>query len=431
MGRREKLLSKILRTFTGYALIVFAISVPTYYYLVDSIWLKELDEHNHIVAERTEKELNALNLPDDEFAKSLQLWNKIQPGTSIRVITKIQSNKDSSYVAQRRNTYAEYEDIDRFRGLLKTIRINGKPYELRIETNVEETEETVIAIAATTLLFVLLLIIGLLLLNSRLSITIWRPFQNTIAKLKAFNINNAKCIQFEKSDILEFEELNNTLSVLLEHSISLYKTQKEFTENASHELQTPLAIITNKLDLLLQHETLTERQYRIIEEINKVLTRISRINKNLLLLAKIENQQFADTHNIDMSIMIQQCLEHIREYCENADLHIIVHTENDIMIEANAILIEVLINNLFMNAIRYNQENGEIIISLSKNGLTVSNSGAAALNTEKLFKRFSSVSEKKSGSGLGLAIVKEVCNQHCWKMEYSFSDNHHHFSLLF
>ncbi|WP_276979330.1 histidine kinase dimerization/phospho-acceptor domain-containing protein [Flavobacterium filum] len=273
----NKLLNKSLKSFTIYALIVLATSVPAYYYLVDSIWLRELDEHNEIVADRTENELNQLELTETELNQSIVLWNKIQPGTNLEKITLEKSRKDSTYTVLRKNRYVAHDDIDRFRGLSRVIKIYGENYLLTVETNVEETEETAIAIAILTFLFFLILVVGFLILNRRLSVKLWQPFRNTLTELKTFNLNSQSNISFEKSNILEFEELNAALNKLIKHTVSVYKSQKEFTENASHELQTPLAIIKNKLDILLQKEALTDRQYQIIEDINKALTRVSRI----------------------------------------------------------------------------------------------------------------------------------------------------------
>lgn len=247
----NKLLNKSLKSFTIYALIVLATSVPAYYYLVDSIWLRELDEHNEIVADRTENELNQLELTETELNQSIVLWKKIQPGTNLEKTTLEKSRKDSTYTVLRKNPYVAHDDIDRFRGLSRVIKIYGENYLLTVETNVEETEETAIAIAILTFLFFLILVVGFLILNRRLSVKLWQPFRNTLTELKTFNLNSQSNISFEKSNILEFEELNVALNKLIEHTVSVYKSQKEFTENASHELQTPLAIIKNKLDILL------------------------------------------------------------------------------------------------------------------------------------------------------------------------------------
>ena len=427
----NKLLNKSLKSFTIYALIVLATSVPAYYYLVDSIWLRELDEHNEIVADRTENELNQLELTETELNQSIVLWNKIQPGTNLQKTTLDKNRKDSTYTVLRKNPYVAHEDIDRFRGLSRVIEINGEAYLLTVETNVEETEETAVAIAILTFLFFVILVVGFLILNRRLSVKLWQPFKNTLTRLKAFNLNSHTSIKFENSNILEFQELNEALNKLIEHTISVYKSQKEFTENASHELQTPLAIIKNKLDILLQKETLTDRQYQIIEDINKTLTRVSRVNKNLLLLAKIENHQFDGSEVINLSELSEQCLEQLNEHLLNKKLSIQTEIEKDIFITGNKILIDILINNLLLNAIRHNSQNGFVKVSLNKAGLFISNSGMNALEKENLFKRFKKHSDQSSGSGLGLAIVEQVCKRHQWAIAYEFHQETHTFKISF
>lgn len=427
----KTLLNKTFKSIALYSLVVLGASVPAYYYLVDRIWLRELDEHNEIIADRIENGLNRLNLGDTEISKSVTLWSKIQPGSSIKELSETVIRPDSTYTIYRQNPYVEHKEIDRFRGLLKIIEINGKAYELTIETNVEETEETVVAIALVTFLFFLILVIGFLLLNKRLSARLWTPFRNTLSKLKTFNLNSQIPIEFDKTDTLEFEELNGVLQKLISQNISTYKTQKEFTENASHELQTPLAIIKNKLDLLLQKETLTDRQYQIIEEANKALTRITRINKNLLLLTNLDNNQFADVEIINITQLTQQCIEQLKEHFNNKSLTIQTEIESDILIKGNKTLIEVLLNNLLLNAIRHNVQNGIIAITLKKNELNIANSGNRELNKSMLFKRFAKTSNESAGSGLGLAIIRQICHRHRWTVQYQFEGNNHIFSIGF
>ncbi|WP_026903112.1 sensor histidine kinase [Pedobacter glucosidilyticus] len=428
----NKLLNKSLKSFTIYALLVLASSVPAYYYLVDSIWLRELDEHNEIIANRTEKELNNLKLNETELNRSVTLWNKIKPGTNLEKIILNNNNKtDSIYTILRKNIYVEHNEIDRFRGLSRVIKIKGENYLLTVETNVEETEETAIAIAILTFLFFLILVVGFLILNKRLSIKLWQPFRNTLSELKTFNLNAQSKISFEKSNILEFEELNVALNKLIEHTVSVYKSQKEFTENASHELQTPLAIIKNKLDILLQKEALTDRQYQIIEDINKALTRVSRINKNLLLLAKIENHQFDESETINLSELTEECLKQLQEHFSNKELSVNTSIEKDCVVTGNRVLIEVLINNLLLNSIRHNSQKGIVEVKLNQSGLFISNSGIKTLEKEHLFKRFKKSSEESSGSGLGLAIVEQICKRHQWTIGYEFQQEKHTFKISF
>lgn len=423
-----KLLNKSLRSFSIYALFVLAASIPAYYYLVDHIWLKELDEHNEIIAMRTAHELNAMRLDDKELKRSIALWNDIQPGTSLRPLQTENWPKDSIFTELRVNPYLKRYEVDRFRGLQRPIKINGQSFLLTIETNMEETEETVIAIAGVTLIFFVILVAGFLIINKRLSKNLWSPFRVALQNLKEFNLNHQKPITFSASEVLEFTELNQALEKLIQHTITVYKGQREFTENASHELQTPLAVIKGKLDILLQDEPVSDRQYQIIEEINSALSKISRTNRNLLMLAKIENHQFEENIEVNLSDLTEQITLEISEHYP-----IDGRPKMDILPNvtrfANRPLVEVMISNMLSNAIRHNVTLGTVSVMLSKNTLTVSNSGTVSLNKEQLFKRFASGNE--TGSGLGLAIVKEICVRHNWKANYHFADGRHFFSISF
>ena len=424
----KNLLQKSLKPLTVFSFVVFALSIPTYFVLVDWIWLKELDENNELISQRIENEFNRQHIRDERLEESIAFWNEIQ---SVGRIEPMHSSlqKDSIYTLRRQNPYYEKKAVDRFRGLITHIKINDRNFTLVVETNVEETEETVGYIAVVTLLFFLILVIGFWILNNRLSQKLWKPFQDTLQKLKSFQLNKQTEIQFSETDIIEFQELNIALDKLLQHSIVTYKNQKEFAENASHELQTPLAIIKNKLDLLLQKEKLTDRQYRIIEEINRAVARVTRINKNLLLLAKIENQQFDDNETINISEVTRQCLETLEEHANEKDIAIRADISPDIIIEGNRTLIEILLNNLLLNAIRHNLQKGTISISLNENVLNISNSGNSELNKSTLFRRFAKTSSESAGSGLGLAIIKQICNRHHWTTNYQFTGNSHQFSI--
>lgn len=427
----KNLLQKSLKQITIYAFIVFALSIPSYFLLVDWIWLKELDENNHLIAERIENEFNEQHINNDKLDESIKFWNEIQPSSKITYAER-PLIQDSLYTVMRKNPYASKQDVvDRFRGLKSTIQINGRNYILVVETNVEETEETVAYIAMFTLLFFLILVIGFWILNRRLSQKLWQPFRDTLQKLKAFNLNSQKPVDFQQTDTTEFAELNTTLEKLLQHSITTYQNQKEFTENASHELQTPLAILKNKLDILLQSNDLTERQYHLAEEMNKALIRSARINRNLLLLAKIENNQFDQSDIISFDAMAVQCVNGLQEHLEEKNILSTLDIQQDVELKGNSGLAEVLINNLIVNAIRHTPSGGAVTISLSKSAFKISNSGDKPLNPDLLFKRFSSMSADNGGSGLGLSIVQEICKLHAWQVSYNFEDGAHTFSVLF
>lgn len=404
------------------------ISIPAYYLVVDAIWKHELDEHNDIVARKTASQINSLKLTEEKLIETIQLWNDVQPSTNIRKLEKNDNLKDSIFIVEKPHDFLHFEEIDRFRCLSKVIYLNQKPYRFNIETNIEETQETIFFISITTVFLFVLIVGGLLVLNRRLSKSVWKPFRETLDQLKTFSLNNQTKIEFSKTDVSEFDELNQSLTKLIEHNVSVYKTQKEFTENASHELQTPLAILKNKLDILLQNQDLTEKQYQIAEEMNRALSRSSRINKNLLLLAKIDNKQF-DSETFHLDEVLNQSFEILQEHFEQKNISVNTEIFDNVKVNGNIGLTEVLINNLIINAIRHTSINGSILIRLSQSEFEVSNSGTGKLNGDLLFKRFSRFSKDNNGSGLGLAIVQEICKSQNWTIDYRFENNNHIFSL--
>lgn len=285
------------------------------------------------------------------------------------------------------------------------------------------------AIMLLTVIFFILILGGFVWLNRRISHRLWQPFYQTLEKIKAFDLNSHATVSFEQGNILEFEELNSSINKLLESNIAAFRQQKEFTENASHELQTPLAIVQSKLDLLLQDSAITSMQSQIIEETNSALSRVSRINKNLLLLAKLENKQFQDKQKVNLSLMLEEILELLVGLLEQRVVE--VDLQEGCWLEGNSVLIEIMLTNLLMNAVRHTGDTGTIGISLSSSELVISNNGLYPLDPDKLFKRFSIASSQTPGSGLGLSIVKEICNRYGWMITYRFVEQQHVFRIEF
>jgi len=431
MGNMSKLLHKPFKAFTIYALIILACSIPVYYLVVDFIWLDELDEHNQIVKERIENSFNNTQIEESELNSLLKNWGKLQPSTTLTPSDLSVPKPDSTYTITKQNTYVEHNEIDRFRVLSSYISINGKLYHLQTETNIEEADETMLAIAIVTLLFFALLVIGFIFLNRRIAKQIWQPFRNTLKKLKSFDLTTQRAVSFDKTNIEEFEELNQSLQKLIDKNISVYSQQKTFIENASHELQTPLAVLKSKLDLLLQNKNITSEQAELLTAIDLPLSRITRINKNLLLLAKIENKQFAEVENIELTEVINETLELLSDYTTLKQISVDENFSEKLFLSCNKTLLEILVNNLLINAIVHNTEQGKIQISFSNKTLTISNTGKTALSNEKLFERFTISSSETANSGLGLAIVKEICNRYNWHIHYTFENNLHSFSVQF
>ena len=413
-----------------FALLILALSIPVYYLLVDYIWVNELDKHHQSVKRKVETEINRLQLSDSTLEQTLSIWSHVNPGSSFQPVTPSEVRKDSTYTVIRFDDF--HQDREQFRCLVTYVTINKRPFRLLVETNMEETDETIGVLAAVTVLFFFLLFIGFIGLNRWLSQKIWKPFYRTLDTLKSFTLEGGKKPSFETSDIYEFQELNTELEKLIEKNITAYRQQKEFTENASHELQTPLAIIKSQLDVLLQSKDLTTQQYEAVENINRTLTRAYRINKNLLLLAKIENRQlFPKKEKINLSKVLYESLDMVQEHSQNKDIRIEKNITANVFIEGNNPLLEVLVNNLLLNAIRHTSAGGAIQVNLSAGVLQIANTGHEPLDTEKLFKRFISASKETPGSGLGLAIVKQITHRFGWQITYHFENFNHIFSIRF
>ena len=300
---------------------------------------------------------------------------------------------------------------------------------LTAEAGREDSYLIIGAITLLTVFFFALILVGFVWLNRKISSRLWRPFYQTLEKIKAFDLTSNTTVHFEPGNVIEFEELNTSINKLLESNIAAFRQQKEFTENASHELQTPLAIVQSKLDLLLQDGALSSAQSQIIEETNNALSRVSRINKNLLLLAKIENQQFLDKQQINISEPLQEVLDLLSDLLEGRTIE--ANINPICIVEGNRILIEIMLTNLLMNSLRHTEPGVKIMVYLSVAELIISNPGNYPLDAVKLFRRFSTASGQTPGSGLGLSIVEQICSRYGWAVEYKFTEQQHQFSVRF
>ena len=426
-----KLLNKPLKAFALYALIILVISIPAYVLVIDYIWTSELDENNWLSLQHIKQRLQSKQFTQAEIETIIQIWGGLQPGVSIVKAQSKEAFPDSVYEAIRPNVYDLDEGEDRFRGLKSFIEINGEPYFLTIETNVEESDETFSAVAVVTLFFFIILILGFILLNRRITSKTWNPFYETLQSLQSFELSKDSSIDFSSSDIQEFQELNQSLLHLINNNVDAYQQQKSFTENASHELQTPIALLKSKMDLLIQQKDISPEISEILNSIDGPLARLSRINKNLLLLAKVENHQYSDIEQLNVKEYLESTISLFEDYLDEKQLALSNQVNTSIPVTSNSFLFETLVHNLLSNAIRHTSKRGRILISNRDNALLVMNTGKESLDQDHLFKRFSSSTKGKVSSGLGLAIIQEIANKYQWQVSYSFENGFHVFSVGF
>lgn len=425
----KKLLNKPLKSFSVYALLILLSSIPVYHFLLNAVWVGELDERNELTKIRVQHMLSSSPLDDSELSRVVHFWNVVQPGIELNRVEEPIAVRDSLYsIKKRESTHSDEQE--RYRALTSYFEVDGNYYRLKVETNVDEADETLFIIGAVTVLFFILLLVGFVLLNRRISKGVWQPFYDTIEKLKTFNLASEENIAFTESDIAEFEELNSKLHALIEKNIAVYRKQRQFVENASHELQTPVALLRSKLDLVLQSESLTEEQVSLVAKLMPPLSRLTRLNKNLLLLAKLENRQFPEHGHIRLDALIEENIELFEDYFTEKGIHI----QTNLLpfeIDTNRLLLEALLGNLISNAVNYSDAGSIINISLRDGILTFSNPGTAPLNQDTVFDRFGRSSQETGNVGLGLAIVKEIGDQNHWSVRYAYEHDRHVFSIAF
>lgn len=259
----------------------------------------------------------------------------------------------------------------------------------------------------------------------------WYPFYDTIKVIDAFRIDGTDETSLPRGNSRELTVLNEALNRLMAGSRKSFRAQKEFTENASHELQTPLAVMQTKLDLLMQQPGITVSQAAIIHDLCLLTGRMARLNRNLLLLAKMENGQFDATGTVDAVAVVKELLPYLESLL--GGLSLVKDFKVDALpLRANRSLFESLIANLVVNAVRHNRKGGWITVTVRADGFSVVNtSDAGRLDADHIFNRFYRPAGNGTGNGLGLAIVKAVCDYHGWSVAYDCHEGLHEFNVKF
>ncbi|MCV9928720.1 HAMP domain-containing histidine kinase [Flavobacterium sp. LS1R49] len=314
--------------------------------------------------------------------------------------------------------------------ITSNVKVNGTNYQIKIWRSTLEFEELFEGIFFLLTAILVLQVIISMLINFWVSRTLWRPFYNAIHHLKIFRASDNEVPEFEKTCVNEFKELNHSLKEMMNKMIMDYNSQKKFTENASHEIQTPLAVIKSKVDLLIQSESLQPNDIELIIAIDDACSKLIRLNKSLLLLTKIENRQFKTTEIVSAEKMVNQSLVLFEEHIKENKISVEKNIQSDFLINMNTDLCLVLINNLFQNAIRHNINKGKIVISIKHNSLSIQNTGQEEpLDILLLAERFQKMSTSHLSTGLGLAIAYEIAEVSGLKLKYKFINNEHRFTL--
>ena len=321
------------------------------------------------------------------------------------------------------------QEMEDYRQISAVKNIGEKTYRIVIHKSKIESEDLLATLTFAILLGMLLLWIVLLVVNRRVAKSVWQPFFSNLKIIEQFSVTAQKPVQLNNSGISEFDQLNDVVTGLTRQIISDFQNQKQFSEDVSHELQTPLAIISSRLESLLGNKELNKHA----ETLNSIYTsvrRLSKLNKALILLSKIENNQFASTEQSNLKTIVDEKLDEFSELIALKQLTLEKEITGNFMVAIPPALAEILVSNLLSNSINHNTEGGKIRIEMNSNRMLICNSGTTKIaEPEKLFTRFYKVNPSSQSVGLGLAIVKKICDLHHIGIQYTFTNRFHCFEF--
>ncbi len=304
--------------------------------------------------------------------------------------------------------------------------IEGRYYKITLYDIIIEQDDIIDGIVESLFKTYLILLALVLLMGWILSKRLLIPFENTLKTIKNLDIKASEPVVLPKTGTKEFQRLNNFIENMSNKIRGDYQSLKEFSENASHEIQTPLSVAKGKLEIL-QDTCLDENQHQLVQEAQRSISNLSKLGNMLTLLAKIDNREFDNMEKINASVLVEDIVDDYKELIHLKGLKLEVKIEEDVLIKSNATLFEILVNNLLKNSIKHNlTSKGYVSIHLNNDYLEVKNSGKALhTDPEKLFGRFKKENHQTNSLGLGLSIIKKICEVNNMKVEYTcFEENH-------
>ncbi|MEX1011695.1 MAG: HAMP domain-containing sensor histidine kinase [Balneolaceae bacterium] len=317
------------------------------------------------------------------------------------------------------------ERMEKNRKVIAYRRIDGRYYKISTFGLMIDSDDITEAVVKILLWLLGLQVIGAIGIGLFVPGHLFRPFQETLSRIRGFKLQKREPIPAQRTQIREFNDLNLFVEEMTRKAISDYRNLKEFAENASHELRTPLAIAKGKLELLTETDLDTE-QYRYVESLQRTVKKLSRLSESLGLLTKIENHEFSNGECVNLTRLIREGIEVFQEFIHMNHLEVQSDLQEDVIVNMHPALAEILWTNLFQNSIQHNLPNGKIHIDLTSLTLRISNTGKPFYgDPEVLFERFKKSDQSDDSIGLGLSIVQRIVKESGFCLTYKNSDEWH------
>ena len=413
-----KLLTRTSLSYILISVVVFIISGLVFLNLLHHIFKRQLDKtlnEEKLLIEQT------INYSDSVPDFRLVFGHMIDVTILNSPQKKTGHIKDTLMYDSELGTFASFRHL-----FAENTSIRQKGYTINIYKPLRDSEKLIEEIViALGLVFISLLLL-LVLFNYFIIRRVWIPFYQILHTLSKYEIDQETPLDLAKSDIHEFKLLIQVLERMSKKIRHDYMSLKEFNENAAHELQTPLAIIKSKLELLIQKENLDENQLQLISAVFEATTRMSKLNQGLLLISKIDNNQFLQTEEINLTELIDRTIEHFEEMIDHLGISVSKSYQYPAILKMNPILAEIFITNLVSNAIRHNISQGRINLVVTHDSFLIENTGRKMKTDPRdLFERFRKSENNSDTVGLGLSIVQKIVNLYQMKVEYLYNEGLH------
>ena len=306
----------------------------------------------------------------------------------------------------------------------------GNTYLLTVSTPTFEREDLLLAVFWHLVALYAILVVTILAVTALVFNYSMRPLYKLLEWLDNYHPGNGVDDLPTDSQTAEFKKLTESARSTIERAEKYFERQKQFIGNASHELQTPLAVLGTRIEWMIDNTQLTEEQFAELTKMRQSLHRLSRLNRTLLLISKIENAQFNEKDDVDIVELIRREVEVYEEIYGYKEIECLVELPERFVVTMDESLATTMVTNLIKNAFLHTAEGGSIIISIKDGELYVSNSGDEALDATRLFDRFYT-SGRSGSTGLGLALVKSIAEFYRFNLEYSFVEGKHRFAVRF
>jgi signal transduction histidine kinase len=415
-----KLFTKYNRINVLATIMIFLIASAAFFFTLRYVLIRQIDED--LVIE--EKEISSFVSTHDRLPESISVKDQV---ISYELL---QAPFYKRFFSTEMVFGPHNDHLEKSRQLVFGIQTGGKWYRVNVSKSLEDTEGLIQTILIITISTILLMLVVSFVINRVVLKQIWKPFYTSLAAVKDFTLTREQSLRLPFTRIDEFSFMNQTLEKITSQAQRDYLALKTFSENASHEIQTPLAIIRSKLDLLIQDENLTEHQSETVQTAYNAIQKLTKLNQSLLLLAKIENNQYNEIRPVDMEKILREKITEFHELWQSQGLKI-HEVLQPAVVKMNGDLADILLNNLLSNSTKHNFRGGSISIELDKQHLAIRNTGEnSPLDRDRIFQRFYKT-DKSNENGLGLSIIRQICNASGFRTEYDFQNNEHCFKIWF